>query len=835
MNHCTKCGADFEGNFCPHCGTRVEEELTACPRCGARRGEGTQFCANCGFSYEKKDGSAAVAAVRRKMAGGGAFVKAHKKPFLLGAVGLLLAVVLLIVLITNLSNIFRPSKVNNLSIGDTQEQVIKQLGDPNGEEGELVWYGKAYTKLAKQIEEKENSLEFCDSEAEIEKITGELEALYEKMDSLVYPYIEVKLDGEDKVSSVVYDAAYSEGDEAAEKTVKKVKVLSPGFVAYLGDPLAVEYTVEVYYQDGSYRLGKLRAKEAAPEGDKEYTLSFENKWGEYKAQIKVGSQIPAGTEVKGTFGEGGTYTLTALADGDKVSLPPFSLEIAGSGTVGAASDMPWARFPLRDVTVGGSLAVGTGAFRDCGTLSTVTIGGGVTSVGSDAFRNCSALATVAFENPYAWWGGETEFSLTDPAANVGHLVPDATGTTLTRESGRHTGWACISTTATCTAAGTETYECTRCHETKQEATPALGHGDWSLLPGTNTATCTAAGTETYECTRCHETKQEATAAYKHGWSLVSTTATCTEAGTETYECTRCHETKQEATPALGHVGARNENCSRCGAVIQAYIRCDKDNTPNASGKYLLFGEYPQTLKADSVTVTKTTDSRGYYLGSDGCWYAQVTATPYGSGYRFSTGTTVTSGRAYYFKVEPIRWRILTEESGKAFLLCDSIIVNHRYDDDSNNYANSEIRAWLNEEFYNTAFSEMQQELILVTNVDNSAASTGDSSNRYACANTSDRVFLLSVEEVTNSAYGFSSDYATYDTARRMQTSDYARAKGAQMSTDSSYYGNGWWWLRSPYDSSSSNARDVRNSGRADYGNGVNSTSGGYVPALWISL
>ena len=793
MNHCRKCGVDFEGNFCPHCGTRVEENaMNACPRCGAAKGEGTQFCANCGFSYEERGASAGP---HGGPAEGGAFVRAHKKPFVLGAVGLALAVVLLIVIITNFSNVFRPSKVNNISIGDSEERVLKQLGDPNGDEGEFVWYGKAYTKLAKKIEEKENSLEFCDSEKEMEKLTEELDALYEEMDSLVYPYIEVKFDGDDKVSSVVYDAAYSEGGETPEKVVKKTKILSPGFIAYLQDPKATEYTVETYYKDGSYRLGKLYAKDADFAGDKECTLTFGNKWGEFTAEIKVGSQIPEGTEVKGTFGEGGTYTLTALAAGNKVNLPLFSLKLAGTGAVGAVADMPWAEFPLRDVTVEGKLVIGDRAFFGSAALETVMVGKGVTSIGSDAFRNCSGLTTVTFENPYAWWQAESELTLTDPAFNAGGLRE--ANTALTREDGEHTEWKFISTTGTCTSAGTVTYECIYCHKIKQEATEAYGHN----------------------------------------WSLIATTVTCTSAGRKTYECLRCHETEQEATKALGHSGALNETCPRCGSNIQ-YIQCDKDSNPKESGEYILFGEYPQTLKADNVTITETTDSRGYYLGSDGYYYAKITATLDRNNHSIGS---MTNGMVYYFKVEPIRWRILTEGNGKAFLLCDSIIANPRYDDDSNNYANSEIRAWLNEEFYKTAFSALQQELILVTTVDNSARSTNPNDNAternggensYACANTSDKVFLLSEQEVTNSAYGFSS--SNYDdTARWMHASDYALATGAEISI-SNYYGNGLWWLRSPYYFTSGYACCVNCDG-AGISTSVSETQGGCVPALWISL
>ena len=235
-----------------------------------------------------------------------------------------------------------------------------------------------------------------------------------------------------------------------------------------------------------------------------------------------------------------------------------------------------------------------------------------------------------------------------------------------------------------------------------------------------------------------------------------------------------------------------------------------------------------------MAITATTDSRGYYLGSDNAYYAKVTADPGGSGYTFSDGSTVTDGTVYYFKVEPIPWRILSQSDDTALILCDSIIANKTFDvglDYNNNYAESDIRAWLNAEFYNTAFTALEQELILTTAVDNSIASTGYSSNPYACANTNDKVFLLSYAEVTNSAYGFNSV-----ASRQMQTSDYSRATGAYTNTSTDDYGNGCWWLRSPGDYNSYYARYVYYDGTVNYSSyDVNYTRNGVVPALQIRL
>ena len=275
-----------------------------------------------------------------------------------------------------------------------------------------------------------------------------------------------------------------------------------------------------------------------------------------------------------------------------------------------------------------------------------------------------------------------------------------------------------------------------------------------------------------------------------------------------------------------------------------YQRINASGEPTANGEYILFGEYPQTIKSNDVTITETTDGRGYYLGSDDCYYAKVTATPYENGYKFSTNATVTNGTVYYFKVEPIKWRILSEENGTALILCESIIANKRYNEYyegtkngvyANNYKKSEIRAWLNNEFYNTAFNTLQQELIQTTEVDNSVYSTGYSSNPYTCANTNDKIFLPSYREMVNTAYGFRGDYTAYDTARRRLTSDYSRATGVWMDTGTSYYGNGYWWLRSPYYNSSYYARYVHYDGIISNSNYVNSTYIGVVPALKIRL
>lgn len=50
MYKCTNCGNEFDGKFCPECGTKRVEQLI-CPDCGAKATAGVRFCAECGYSF----------------------------------------------------------------------------------------------------------------------------------------------------------------------------------------------------------------------------------------------------------------------------------------------------------------------------------------------------------------------------------------------------------------------------------------------------------------------------------------------------------------------------------------------------------------------------------------------------------------------------------------------------------------------------------------------------------------------------------------------------------------------------------------------------------------
>jgi hypothetical protein len=227
--------------------------------------------------------------------------------------------------------------------------------------------------------------------------------------------------------------------------------------------------------------------------------------------------------------------------------------------------------------------------------------------------------------------------------------------------------------------------------------------------------------------------------------------------------------------------------------------------------------------------------RGVYFTS---YRPEFTATTSSTSKSYQDDNGYTTSSVYWFKYEPITWRVLDVQSSSAFLMADLVLDSQDYHYSisnrtiggstvyANNYKESHIRSWLNDNFYNTAFNNEEKARILTTTVDNSAASTGYSSNTYACANTSDKVFLLSYSEATNASYGLGTA-----TARQLKPSAYAQSQGVYTHTSN---GNSFWWLRSPSISYASSARVVSYDGNVYYYS-VDRTYNGVVPALWISL
>ena len=237
-------------------------------------------------------------------------------------------------------------------------------------------------------------------------------------------------------------------------------------------------------------------------------------------------------------------------------------------------------------------------------------------------------------------------------------------------------------------------------------------------------------------------------------------------------------------------------------------------TLSDDGKTITYGLYPQKNVNDSSLVSTlnsltTPESNGWYL-YEGDYYAKLRATLRdGPSYKFDNGTTISSGATYWFKCEPIVWNVLSNNNGEYYIVSSVLLDEHCYDDSEsnrtidgqtiwpNNYKYSDIREWLNNDFYNSAFA-LGNSHIQTTMVDNSGFTTDN--NGFACANTEDKIFLPSYKDYINSSYGFSTSTGSTDT-RYCRTTDWVRARGTYYSVSNQY--NGLYWTRSPSRSSSS--------------------------------
>ena len=255
-----------------------------------------------------------------------------------------------------------------------------------------------------------------------------------------------------------------------------------------------------------------------------------------------------------------------------------------------------------------------------------------------------------------------------------------------------------------------------------------------------------------------------------------------------------------------------------------------------SGDNILFGDWPQTIKADGVTVNERAAlQRGmltYYLGSDSNWYVKQYENAYGTSakFKYSNGTQAAQGGASYkyFKVEPIKWnRQSNNYNGNKLLLAVSMLtgrVPYYINTDtreingvtinSNNYQYSSLRAYLNGSyedgdpqphtyegngFLQTAFTTDMQSAILAN---------------ANCQN--DKLFVLSKSE----APGVS----------KMPT-DYGKATYVYISAN---YNAGNWWLRTPYSNATQvHCVNISLVGWDDHQVSVTDTSLGLVPALCL--
>ncbi len=251
------------------------------------------------------------------------------------------------------------------------------------------------------------------------------------------------------------------------------------------------------------------------------------------------------------------------------------------------------------------------------------------------------------------------------------------------------------------------------------------------------------------------------------------------------------------------------------------------------GDIIEFGSYPQsevkdeTLLAELNAQTLEWISYDYYSGTideqvpgdfmkyadvsyNGNKYRAVTfteyrpmATAYNNDLSLQADNGYYTNTVYWFEYEPIKWCILDPDEG--LVLSETIIDSQAYHNTmyseygnwyqdssceklANDYKASSIREWLNDDFYNTAFTAEEKVEIFNSVQDN----TSPFDNIYDGETTYDKIFLSSCDDVLNEDYGFVSHKRT-DVSRCAKGTDYAKCQGLSTEDVTDIYF--CWWLR----------------------------------------
>ncbi len=454
----------------------------------------------------------------------------------------------------------------------------------------------------------------------------------------------------------------------------------------------------------------------------------------------------------------------------------------------------------------------------------------------------------------------------------------------------------------------EYYKCSNegCeHKTEYNGLPALEHDKEWHEP--YNATCTEDGywLRYYVCKRAgcdYSSKLDKYVDKALGHNLKhyeAKQADCLPGWDEYDECQRegCDYNTKVEIPANGKHSYVCDVCTTCNGINP--VKYTRD------GNYIYFGYWPQTLERDENVIAKLNEIAGTpplprdktnpfnwesHEGTTHMWqkiviyngtkYLGVQMNDYRASGVYSLRSYIMENGyftfdVYWFKYEPIKWRILTANENSAFIMSDIALDSfslqpNRKDENrdgliasynnstgvpdgiyANNWEYCFLRRWLNETFYNEVFNDLQKEIIKTTHLDNTARSSNPNNNpkyygykenagknKYAdqCKDTDDKIFLLSLRDITTTAYRFNKDVLAQDPARNIQASDFAKFHGAPMNTNDKKYVT--WYTRSP-------TTGGGNSGYATFvldrhaKGAIDSIQltpdGGVVPALWITL
>ena len=285
---------------------------------------------------------------------------------------------------------------------------------------------------------------------------------------------------------------------------------------------------------------------------------------------------------------------------------------------------------LKSIIIPNSVTrIGNQAFYSCTNLTNITMPNSVTSIGADAFEN-----TGYYNNKSNWENGVLYIGKYLVASNentVPNRVTIKNGTVLVADwafygcyslesiiipssvtslnsikyNGTITQWKQINV-------GSENDELQNLPINCTDGKLCLSHS-WNSGKVTKAATCTAAGTKTYTCTKCKATKKETIKATGHTYKTTVTQATTSKNGSSVTKCTKCGTVSKKSTIAYPKTVTLSATSYTYDGKAKKPTVTVKDNAGKtiAASNYTL--AYSNNTNVGTATVKVT--FKGNYSGS----------------------------------------------------------------------------------------------------------------------------------------------------------------------------------------------------------------------------
>lgn len=314
----------------------------------------------------------------------GKFLWAHRTVTLTVAAAVLACAVLATMLPLTVGDRLTLQRVQQISVGDSREEVFELLGEPHsvfGADGELCSWSKGMSQ--RYLDEQERMQSFYGTNGLAE---AELYAIKTEMLNKVRGIREISvLFGNDGVIAVYFDNDTSKVQKSEYGSDCEIR-LTPDVIPRGQTPAHTQFGYTVFYGDGSYLSGKFDSPQIVSSDPDGWVIEWSDIWGNYRYVVREesGDELVARGNLNSLVGFG----VTRVDDGYSVYLTEFYGDLDDWGDISVY--LP----DTVEVIVGSELGFVPAGFADCPRLTRAVLSDGVTSVDGGAFARCTALSQL---------------------------------------------------------------------------------------------------------------------------------------------------------------------------------------------------------------------------------------------------------------------------------------------------------------------------------------------------------------------------------------------------------------------------------------------------------